>query len=141
MEHTIRKPKATDIFVVSKIIKGIGIKNIASCFDSSEIKEMAKSMLQENEQVDENGNKTHKEFTNDQMTRAGLIVMTNIGELILDKMDVVQVDLIKFISNLTGLKVKEVEDLPITDFAEIVMAIIKEPDFMDFIKVVLKSFK
>ena len=39
-----------------------------------------------------------------------------------------------------GLKVKEVEDLPITDFAEIVMAIIKEPDFVDFIKVVLKSF-
>ena len=38
MEYTLRKPKATDLFVVSKIIKGIGLKNIADCFNSDEIK-------------------------------------------------------------------------------------------------------
>ena len=37
MEYTLRKPKATDIFVVSKIIKGIGLKNVAKCFNSDEI--------------------------------------------------------------------------------------------------------
>ena len=37
MEYTLRKPKATDIFVVSKIIKGIGLKNIKNCFNSDEI--------------------------------------------------------------------------------------------------------
>ena len=36
MEYTLRKPKATDIFVVSKIIKGIGLKNIKNCFNSDE---------------------------------------------------------------------------------------------------------
>ena len=127
MEYELRKPKATDIFVVSKIIKGIGLKNIANCFNSDEINLIRKSV-------------SGDEVTDDVLYKAGATIMLSIGDLVLEKMEVVQNDLIKFISNLTGLKVKEVEDLSITDFAEIVMAIIKEPDFVDFIKVVLKSF-
>ena len=44
MEYTLRKPKATDLFVVSKIIKGIGLKNIADCFNSDEIKVIRNSV-------------------------------------------------------------------------------------------------
>lgn len=127
MEYAIRKPKATDLFVASKIIKGIGLKNIIDCFKSNEINELSKKTDEVN-------------YTDELVTQAGVVVLTNIAELIFEKMDFVQDDLIKFIANLTGLKVKQVEDLPITDFAEIVMSIIKEPDFVDFIKVVLKSF-
>ena len=130
MEYKIRKPKATDLFVVSKILKRIGLKNIINCFQSDEIKELAKIQTSEGVEIEK------LELT----TQAGISVMTNLGELILDKLDLVQDDLIVFISNLTGLKVKEVENLPITDFIEIVMDILKEPDFVDFIKVVLKSF-
>ena len=68
------------------------------------------------------------------------MVMLSIGDLIFEKMEDIQTDLFKFIANLTGLKVKEVEDLSLVDTANIVMAIIKKPDFVDFIKVVLKSF-
>lgn len=131
MEYTIRKPKATDIFIVAKIIRGIGLNNIANCFKSSEVIEVYNNMLKENK---------GKSLTDEQLTNAGILIMTSVGDLILEKLDVVQSDLLKFISNLTGLQVKVVEDLPITDFAEIVIAIIKEPEFVDFIKVVLKSF-
>lgn len=129
MEIKIRKPKATDLFVASKIIKGIGIKNIADCFNSKEVKEYVKS-LRSND----------AELTEKQIQRVGVLVVTNITELIFEKIDVIQDDLINFISNLTGLPIKDVEDLPIADFAEVVTLIIKEPDFVDFIKVVLKSF-
>ena len=127
MNYELRKPKATDIFVVSKIIKSIGLKNIANCFNSDDLNLIRKSVSSD-------------KVTDEVLYKAGATIMLSIGDLVLEKMEVVQNDLIKFISNLTGLKVKEVEDLPITDFAEIVMAIIKEPDFGDFIKVVLKSF-
>ena len=129
MEIKLRKPKATDLFVASKIIKGIGIKNIVACFKSEEVKEYVKS-LRSND----------VEFTEEQTQKVGVLVSTNIAELIFEKIDVVQDDLIKFISNLTGFPIKDVEDLPIADFAEVVTLIIKEPDFVDFIKVVLKSF-
>lgn len=127
MEYTLRKPKATDLFVVSKIIKGIGLKNIADCFNSDEIKVIRNSV---------SGEKVSSETLN----QAGVTIVLSIGELILDRLDDVKDDVIKFMSCLSGLKIKEVEDLPITEFAEMLMAIIKEPDFVDFIKVVLKSF-
>lgn len=126
MEYSIRKPKAKDLFIVSKIIKGIGLQNIVDCFNSSNLTEIAK--------------KGETDFTDEQTMKAGAIVMMNVGELILDKMDVVKDDLIKFMSNLTEMSVGEIEDLPLCDFAEIFFKIIKEPDFADFIKVVLKSF-
>ena len=127
MEYTLRKPKATDLFVVSKIIKGIGLKNIADCFNSDEIKVIRNSV---------SGEKVSSETLN----QAGITIVLSIGELILNRLDNVKNDVIKFMSCLSGLKIKEVEDLPITEFAEMLMAIIKDPDFVDFIKVVLKSF-
>ena len=127
MEYTLRKPKATDLFVVSKIIKGIGLKNIADCFNSDEIKVIRNSV---------SGEKVSSETLN----QAGITIVLSIGELILNRLDDVKDDVIKFMSCLSGLKIKEVEDLPITEFAEMLMAIIKDPDFVDFIKVVLKSF-
>ena len=128
MEYEIRKPKATDLPVACKIIKGIGLKNIAKCFSNDDIELFKKSI-------------SGKEVTDEMLNKAGLMVMLSIGDLIFEKMEDIQVDLFRFISNLTGLKVKEVEDLSLTDLANIVIAILKEPDFTDFIKVVLKLSK
>lgn len=128
MEYEIRKPKATDLPVACKILKGIGLKNIAKCFNNDDIEVFKKSI-------------SGKEVTDEMLNKAGLMVMLSIGDLIFEKMEDIQVDLFRFISNLTGLKVKEVEDLSLTDLANIVIAILKEPDFTDFIKVVLKLSK
>lgn len=128
MEYKIRKPKATDLPVACKILKGIGLKNIAKCFNNDDIEVFKKSI-------------SGKEVTDEMLNKAGLMVILSIGDLIFEKMEDIQVDLFRFISNLTGLKVKEVEDLSLTDLANIVIAILKEPDFTDFIKVVLKLSK
>ena len=128
MEYKIRKPKATDLPVACKILKGIGLKNIAKCFNNDDIEVFKKSI-------------SGKEVTDEMLNKAGLMVMLSIGDLIFEKMEDIQVDLFRFISNLTGLKVKEVENLSLTDLANIVIAILKEPDFTDFIKVVLKLSK
>lgn len=128
MEYEIRKPKATDLPVACKILKGIGLKNIAKCFNNDDIEVFKKSI-------------SGKEVTDEMLNKAGLMVILSIGDLIFEKMEDIQVDLFRFISNLTGLKVKEVENLSLTDLANIVIAILKEPDFTDFIKVVLKLSK
>lgn len=129
MDYTIRKPKTTDLFVVSKIIKTIGIDNIVNCFNAKEVKDLAKKV-----------SKDKKTYSDEDAREVGILVVKNIGELIFDKLDLIQNDLIKYVSLMTGLEFKVVEDLPIAEFAKIVMEIIKEPDFVDFIKVVLKSF-
>lgn len=125
MEYTLRKPKATDLFVASKIIKGVGIKNIAKCFSSDEIEDIKK--LAKKEAVD--------------YTKVGLTVVVSICDLVLEKLEDVQEPLIKFMSNLSGLKPKDIENLSPADFTEMAITIIKMPEFVDFIKVVLKSSK
>ena len=126
MEYTLRKPKATDIFVASKIFKGIGIKNIANCFNSDEVNEIKKIANSKKEDTD--------------YTKVGIMIVTTLADLILDKLEIVQDPLIKFMSNLSGLEIKEIEDLSPAEFMEMAIKIIKMPEFVDFIKVVLKSF-
>lgn len=125
----MRKLKATDLFAVSKIIKTIGVDDIINCFSSKEIKDLAKTMSEGD-----------KKYTDGDVREVGAVIVKNICTLIFDKLDLIENDLMKFISSVIGLSIKEVEDLPLNEFAEVVVKIIKNPDFVDFIKVVLKSF-
>ena len=136
----IRKPKSTDLFIVGKIIGKIGLKNIIACINSKELMELRAKMIKDNEVTDKKGKVTQKDFTDSQLNLYGIEVVANIGDLILNNLENVKDDVNRYISNLTELSIKEIEDLSIVPYAEILMTIIKEPDFVDFIKVVLKSF-
>ena len=130
MTYELRNPQASDLFVVSKIIKAVGLKNVANCFNGEEIKAL------KNEIADRGTPATDEE------TRSvGVMAMTAIGELVFEKLDIVQDDIFKFLSNLSGLSISDVESMDIVEFAEMVMTVIQNPKFADFIKVVLKSFK
>jgi hypothetical protein len=128
MEYTLRKPKATDLFVASKILKTIGVKNIYNCFNNEELEEIKTLAKSKKGNADVNYEKV------------GLMVVTSVCDLLLEKLEYIQEPLIKFMSNLSGLKVKEIENLPPAEFMEMAITIIKMPEFVDFIKVVLKSF-
>ena len=130
MTYELRNPQASDLFVVSKIIKAIGLKNVANCFNNEEIKAFK-------DKITERGTPASDE----ELQKAGLMMMTSIGELIFEKLDIVQEDIFKFLSNLSGLSMDDVKSMDIVEFAEMVMTVIKNPKFADFIKVVLKSFK
>lgn len=130
MAYELRNPQASDLFVVSKIIKVVGIKNIANCFKSEEIDAFKAKIADGNTPA-----------TEAEVAEAGTIIMTSIGELVFDKLDIVQEDVFKFMANLSGLTVDEVKSMDIVEFAEMFMEIIKNPKFADFIEVVLRSFK
>ena len=136
----VRKPKSTDLFIVGKIISKIGLKNIIDCINAKELMELRAKMIKENEVIDKKGKVTQKDFSDSQLNQYGMVVVANIGDLILSNLENVKDDINRYMSNLTELSIKEIEDLSIVQYAEILMTIIKEPDFVDFIKVVLKSF-
>ena len=130
MTYELRNPQASDLFVVTKIIKAVGLKNVANCFDSDELKAFKDKIADKETPA-----------TDEELRKAGLIAMTSIGELIFEKLDLVQEDIFKFLSNLSGLSMDDVKAMDIVEFAEMFMTVIKNPKFADFIKVVLKSFK
>lgn len=130
MTYELRNPQAKDLFVVTKIIKEVGIKNVTNCFKSEKIEKFKA-------EIAERGTPA----TEEEQFNAGLTIMSDIGELIFEKLDLVQEDVFKFMANLSGLSIAEIASMDIVEFAEMFMDIIKNPKFADFIKVVLKSFK
>ena len=130
MTYELRNPQASDLFVVTKIIKEVGLKNVANCFDSDEIKAFKDKIADKETPA-----------TDEELRKVGMMAMTSIGELIFEKLDIVQEDIFKFLSNLSGLSMDDVKAMDIVEFAEMIMTVIKNPKFADFIKVVLKSFK
>lgn len=130
MTYELRNPQASDLFVVTKIIKSVGLKNVADCFSSDEIKAIK-------EEIAERGTPA----TDEETRKVGLLAMTAIVELIFEKLDLVKEDIFKFLSNLSGLSMDDVKAMDIVEFAEMFMTVIKNPKFVDFINVVLKSFK
>lgn len=130
MTYELRNPQASDLFVVAKIIKAVGVKNVSNCFKNEELEAFKAKFADENIAMTEQ----------DQFD-AGMMVMTSIGELIFEKLDIVEEDIFKFMSNVSGLNIEDVKSMDIVEFAEMFTDIIKNPKFADFIKVVLKSFK
>lgn len=123
MEYNLRKPNTKDLFIACKIASGIGVKNIYNCFNSDEIEDIKKLVKNQNEP---------------EVEKIGYMVLASITDLILSKIEDVGTPLIKFMSNLSGLKVKEIEELSPAEFMEMLVKILKMPECMDFIKVVLK---
>lgn len=129
MEYKIRKPDASDIGSMCDIIEKIGIENLVDCIKNDKVKNYIDSLKK--------GNK--KELSESETMQVGGVIMINFGNLILKKMKLVQDDVFRFISRLTDLDFETVSHLPLSQFAKLVKQIIKEPEFTDFISVVLES--
>ncbi len=123
-KYELRRLNASDIFMMSKILSSIGIKEFRKCFDSENIGELVK------------GTKTE-----DAAAKVGVAVMFDIAGIVLDNLPSCEKYVYAFLANLSGLKADEIAALPMAEFAEMVVDVIKKEDFRDFMKVVSRSFK
>jgi len=60
--------------------------------------------------------------------------------VILNNLPSCEQDLYKFMSNLSGVSVDEIAEMPMAEFADAVISIIQKEDFKDFFKAVSKLF-
>ena len=70
----------------------------------------------------------------------GMSVVFDIGGTICSNLPKCEKEIFTFLSSLSGLKVKEIEELPLADFAELVIAVVQSDGFTDFFKVVSRFF-
>ena len=136
MEYKIRKPESQDIGCACAIVEKIGIENFVDCVKSPEVVKYVKSLIKNKK------TKSGEEikFSDDELNKIGAFVVPKVCNLILRKMEVVQDDVFRFVARLTNLEAETVAHLPLSQFTKLFMQIIKEPEFKDFISVVLESF-
>ena len=120
MNYEIRDFKSKDIFPMAKIISKIGVKEFKQCFESDSVRTMIKG---------------------GDVQAIGIAIALDMGGVIISHLPDAEKEIYMFISNMTGLKQKELEDCGLAEFAEMLVAIFKKEDFVDFISVVSKLFK
>ena len=126
--YTFRPLKASDSFLMFKLISKIGVNEFAACFEKDGIKK-----------VIEKAQKTGKlENIN---TVVGISVTLEIANVVIGNLPKAEGEIFQLLADTSNLTAEEVKDLPLATFAEMVINFVKKDEFRDFVEVVLKSFK
>lgn len=124
--YELRALEARDVFLMSKIIKSIGVKQLRDCFSAEAIDAMTREEGEQDEKL---------------LVAAGAEVFLNIADVVLMNIGNCEEDIYAFLANLSGFDKEEVAALPMNTFVEMIIDVVKKDEFGDFIKVVSKLFK
>lgn len=127
----LRALKASDFFLVTRILAKIGVKEFKAIIESEGIKSAIVKMAAE-----QGG-----ELAEADVASIGMTVVLDIASVVLERMENCEEDIYELLSRLSGLKKKEIAELPMADFGEMVMGVIKHEGFRDFFTAVIKQFK
>ena len=131
-KYELRGLKACDFFLVTRILSKIGVKEFKTCFENEDIKAAIMNVMD---------NQEGGEIADSAVASIGVSVVLDIASVVLERMEDCEKDIYKLLSRLSGLKETEIADLPMADFGEMVMTVIKHEDFRDFFTAVIKQFK
>jgi hypothetical protein len=130
--YELRGLKACDFFLVTRILSKIGVKEFKTCFENEDIKAAIMNVMD---------NQEGGAIADSAVASIGVSVVLDIASVVLERMEDCEKDIYKLLSRLSGLKETEIADLPMADFGEMVMTVIKHEDFRDFFTAVIKQFK
>ena len=116
----LRKLTSKDIFPMCQIVKKIGIDEFKQCFSKPEIM----ALLSEDKGKGEAAGKI------------GISITFDIVSIIVGNLPKCKDEIYDFLAGLTGAKKKALEDMPLAEFAELIIDLVKKEEFKDFIGVV-----
>lgn len=122
MKFELRTLNATDIFPMSTIISKVGIEEFKKCFESDDVKKLIK------------GGKANESLV-------GMTVMLQIGNVILANLHKCENDIYNFLASVANTNIEEIKTLSMGEFIELIVSIVKKPEFKDFFSVVSRLFK
>lgn len=126
--YTLRALCSKDVFPMSKIISKIGINEFTEAFEGDDIKTLVASFGED------------KNLDN-AATIVGVTVALDIANVVLGNLSSCEQEIYSLLSGLSGMAKKDIENLPMNVFFEMVIDVIKKDEFKDFFKVVSRLFK
>lgn len=106
-----RKLKSTDVGMICKIISGIGIKEFKNVFDGVE--------------------------TGDKQA-LGAAALFGIGGVVIENLPKVQKDLNVFLASVADINVKELDDMDLVPYTQMIYEVITKEEFKDFFSLAMK---
>lgn len=122
--YTLRALKADDLFMGLRIINKIGLSELKKCFDGETVRKAIAD--------------AGKEQESDLAAAVGMQIMVDVAALVVGRLPECRTELYQFLASLSGMKEKEIADLPMGTFAGMVMETIQKEEFADFFTQVFK---
>ena len=122
LAYELRTLTSQDIFPICGILRKIGIKEIKGIFSSSEIADLVK------------GGKPDA-------SAIGMSIAFDMAGLLISNLPACENEVYAFASSVSGIRKEELRAMPMADFLELVIAIIKKDEFRDFFSVAQRSLR
>lgn len=128
MTFEFRELKSSDMFPMFKILSKMGFKDLKGKMTPDTVKGLMETFTDQGGQEE------------DMSSYVGMSVVMDVAEVIISNLPSCEQDIFDFLGSVTGMKAKEIADLPMVTFAEMIVMFIQKEEFKDFFKVVSKLF-
>lgn len=122
--YTLRALKADDLFMVLRIINKIGLSELKKCFDGEAVRKAIAD--------------AGKEQESDLAAAVGMQIMVDVAALVVERLPECRTEIYQFLAALSGMKEKEIAELPMGAFTGMMMETIQKEEFADFFTQVFK---
>ena len=125
MEFELRGLKADDMFLMFGILSKIGFNDLKETLNPEKLKEMTSAMKK----------------GEDASTFLGFNIVFNAVEIIMKNLPSCKTEIYSLLASLSGMTAKNIADLDMVTFTEMIIAVVQKEEFKDFFKAVAKLFK
>ena len=119
--YTLGKLGGKHLFTFTTILRKIGFKELKECFESDEIMALIN---------DKNVN----------IEKVGINIMMNVAVVVISNLENCESDIYKLLSDLSGMSKKELSELDMDIFVEMIMDVFRKEEFRGFFKAASKLF-
>lgn len=125
-KYELRNPNTDDMFLMFRILSKIGVKNVKDCFRAQDVLKTVKNAKSKNDAA---------------IASVGMTVLFEIVGVVLEHIDDAKEEIYAFLSRLSGLETKEIAEMEMADFAQMIIDVVKMEGFRDFFTVVSALFR
>lgn len=129
VKFELRGLKSDDMFPMFGILSKIGFKDLKNSLTPDRVTELT-TAFQKQDGSDA-----------DMSTYLGFNIMIEAVEIIMKNLPSCKMEIYTLLSSLSGMTVKQIADLDMVTFTEMIIAVVQKEEFKDFFKVVAKLFK
>lgn len=132
----LRKLKSDDIFPMFKIISKIGLKEIKESLDPATLGKIATAF-----KANDEGKANNEGAKGDDLIYSiGFSVILDLAQIVISNIPSCKKEIYSLLAQASGMTEKEIAELDMVTFTEMIVAFFKKDEFKDFIGVVSKLF-
>lgn len=132
--YEFRTLTSKDLFLIIKLVKKIGLDELAKVFEMKNIKSIIDISLR-TEETEE------AEYSNENEYIVGLNIMLDVAQIIVERLDCCENEIYDLLSAASNLDKKQVQELDLDVFIEMIIDFVKLEDFQKLFTKVASLFK